>query len=122
MTDQCVLAIRFQEFHKLKPLGIGEACANADMLQRAGIVEKPEQQRANESAITFLVPPKPGNNAIAVALMFDLEHHPLVRLVRSRYRLGNNAVETCALKSAKPIRGDAAIASRRCHVDGRRNS
>ncbi len=79
-----VLAIGREEFCELPPLLVREARADADVLQRAGVVEKAEQQRADMRALAFLVPAKAGNDAVAIALVLDLEHHALVRLVGSR--------------------------------------
>ena len=41
---QARLAVGCEEFYKLAALLIREARADADMLQRAGVVEKAEQQ------------------------------------------------------------------------------
>src|SRR5262245_29803985 len=56
------------------------------------------------------MPAKAGNDTIALALVLDLEHHALVGLVRSQNRLGDDAVETSALKATKPVRRYARIA------------
>src|SRR5215468_756645 len=50
------------------------------------------------------MPAEPGDHAIAVALVLDLQHHALVGLVGACEWLGHDTVETCAFKSAKPIR------------------
>ena len=84
MIGERVLAIGREEFYQLPALLVREARADADMLQRARIVEKAEQQRADSRALAFLVPSKPGDDAVAIALVFDLEHHALVRLVGRR--------------------------------------
>src|SRR5882724_546800 len=115
-----ILTIGREKFHELSSLRVREARADADMLQRAGIVEEPEQQRANIRAIAFLVPPKPGDDAVAIALVFDLEHHALVRLVGPRNRLGYDTVETGAFEAAKPIRRDARVAGCGRQMDRRR--
>ena len=104
VSGQRVLAVWREEFYKLASLLFREARADADMLQRAGVVEKAEQERADSRALTLLVPAKAGNDTIAIALVLDLEHHALVGFVGSRNRLGDDAVETGALEATKPIR------------------
>ena len=79
-----IFAVGREKFDQLAALLVGEARAHADVLQRARIVEKPEQQRADQRALAFLVPAKARNHAIAVALVLHLEHHALVRLVGAR--------------------------------------
>src|SRR5260370_364120 len=106
VIGQRVLAIRRQVFYQRAPLLVREARAHAHMLQRAGIVEESEQQRADGRALALLVPSKPGDHAVAIPLVFDLEHHALVRFVGPRNRLGHDAIETSALEAAKPIRRD----------------
>ena len=61
-----------------------------------------------------------GHHAIAIALVFHLEHHALVRLVESRGRLGHDAVETRAFEAAKPIGRDARFAGCGSQVERRR--
>src|SRR5215472_2272463 len=90
------------------------------MLQGAGSVEEAQQQRADKCALTFLVPAKSCDHAVAIALVLDLEHHAFVGLVGSRRKLGHDAVKTCALKAAKPVCGDAAVGGGRGQMDGRR--
>ena len=120
MSGERVLAIRREEFRELPALLLREARADADVLQRARIVEKAEQQRADRGALALLVPSKAGNHAVAIALVLDLEHHALVRLVGPGNRLGHHAVETRAFEAAKPIRRDARFAGCRRQMDRRR--
>jgi hypothetical protein len=47
-------------------------------------VKQAEQKRADRGAVASFVPSKPSHDAIAVALMLDLEHHALVRDRKSR--------------------------------------
>jgi hypothetical protein len=79
------------------------------MLQHSGAVVEPEQQRADFRALALLMPSETGHHAIAIALVFDLEHDAPVRLVNARSRLGNYAVETGALETPKPVRRDARV-------------
>ena len=74
-------AITCEKFDQLPALLVREAGADANVLQGAVIVEKPEQQRADRGALAFLVPANPGDHAVAIALVFHLEHHTFVRLV-----------------------------------------
>ena len=83
MRGKRVPAVWREIFRKFPALLFGEAGADADVLQRPRIVEKAEQQRSDSRALTFLVPPKSGDNAVAIALVLNLEHHALVRLIRA---------------------------------------
>jgi len=101
-----ILAIGRQELKKFLALLVREACANADMLQGAGVVEKPEQQRADIRAVAFLVPSESRYDAIAIPLVFDLEHHALVRLIGPCLRLCDHAVDrwSMACNFGRPAR------------------
>ena len=58
------------------------------------------------ASVTGLVHPVPGHHAVRGALVLDLEHHPLVRLVGDRQRLGDHPVEAGALELVEPaLRG-----------------
>src|SRR5690348_3657814 len=83
--------------------------AHADVLQRAAVIIKSQKQRTNRRALAFLVPAKSRDYAIAVALMLHLEHDALVRLIRSRDRLGYHAIQARAFKSPKPIRSHRSV-------------
>ena len=96
-------AIRREELDQLAPLRVGEACADADMLEVAGIVVEAEQQRADGRALAVLVPAEAGDDAVAFALVLDLEHDPLVGLVEPRCLLGDDAVEAGALEAPEPV-------------------
>src|SRR5579872_1279608 len=94
------------------------------MLQRAAIVKKAEKQRTHQRAIAFLVPTKAGHHTIAFPFVLHFEHNALVGFVSTGGRLGNDAVESGALKAAKPVGGDFAIAGCGSDMDrrgGRRN-
>ena len=55
---------------------------DADVLQLAGVVVEPEQQRADGACRSpRLVPAEAGDDAVALALVLHLQHHALVRLV-----------------------------------------
>ena len=68
VIGQRVLAIGREEFDEFPALLLREARADTDVLQTARIVEQPEQQRTDRSALAFLVPAKSGNHAVAIAL------------------------------------------------------
>jgi hypothetical protein len=51
--------------------------------------------------------------------VFDLEHHPLVRLVRHVERFRDHAVEPGAFELVEPPLGDVAVGRGRRHVDRR---
>ena len=67
-----------------------------------------------------LVPAEAGDDAVGRALVLDLEHRPLARLVRRVEPLGDDAVETGALEPVEPVRGGRPVARRRRQVDRRR--
>src|SRR5579883_797192 len=94
MIFERVLPIRFQKLHQLQAHLIAEAGAHADVLQRAGIVVQTEQQRADAARLAFFVPAETGGDAIAIALVLDLQHDALVRLVAEVERLGDDAIES----------------------------
>src|SRR6185369_4700169 len=62
VRGKSVLSVRRQVVYKLTPDPFGEARADSDMLQRAGFVEKTEQQRAESGSGAVLVPSKPGDD------------------------------------------------------------
>ena len=109
MIGESVAPLWSQKSHKFLSPGLREARANADVLQRAGIVIQAKQKRAHRSALASFVPSKAGHDAIAVALMLDLEHHALVRLIGAGNWLGHDAIETRAFKAPEPIGCDIWI-------------
>src|SRR3989442_928927 len=72
-----ILAIGRAEWRELAALLLREARADADVLQRARIVKKAEQQGADIRAISFLVPSKTGNDAVAIALVLATASLPV---------------------------------------------
>src|ERR1700687_4346303 len=104
MIGESVATIGREKFAQFLALGLGEARTYADVLQRARIVIEAEQKGADRVAIASFVPSKAGHDAIAVALMLDLEHHALVGLIGAGNRLGHNPVEAGAFKPPEPIR------------------
>src|SRR5688500_3176335 len=89
------------------------------MMERALVVEQPEQQRADAVLVTLLVPAKARHDTIAVALVLDLEHHALVRLVGHGPRLRDDAVEPGAFEACKPICCDRNVWRGRRQIQGR---
>ena len=119
MIDERIAAIRREELDQLSALVLGEARAHADVLQRSRIIEQAEQQRADRGLRRTLVPSKARDHAIAIALVLDLEHHALVRLIGARGRLGHDAVETGAFEAAEPVGGDILIVGCRRQMERR---
>src|SRR4051812_38814506 len=66
-----------------------------------------------------LVPAEAGNGAVRRALVLDLDHRPLARLVRPIEPLCDDAVEPGALEPVEPVDGSGAVGRRRCQVDRR---
>src|SRR5271170_3331314 len=112
MAQRRVLVIRRKVLDELLALFPGEAGADADMLERPGIVVKAEQQRADGGTIAFLVPAKAADHAVAFPLVLDLEHRPLVRLVNAGERLGHHSIESRSLEAPEPVSGDLPVAGR----------
>ena len=92
---------RLQLGEQLPPLGHREGADDADGRERAVILVQPEQQRADRVG-AGLVQPVAGDDAVGRALVLDLEHDALVRLVGDRQRLGDDAVEARALELVEP--------------------
>ena len=120
VSSKRVLTVRREEFYQFASLLFREARADADVLQRAGVIEKAEQERADHCTLTVLMPAKTGNDTVTVALVLDLEHHALIRFVGSQNRFSDDAVETGAFEAAKPVRRNAQFASCGCQVEWRR--
>ena len=67
-----VLTIGSEKLYQLLPFCVGEARADSDVLEIAAVVVQAEQERADFGFLTALVPAEAGDDAIAVALVFDL--------------------------------------------------
>src|SRR5271156_5375814 len=119
MIDQSVATIRRQKSYQFLPFGLREARADADVLQLARIVIQAKQKGADRRALASLVPSKAGHDAIAVALMLDLEHDALVRLIGAGNWLGHDAIEARAFKAPEPIGRDTWIAGCGSEMDWR---
>jgi len=76
-----ILSIWSEKFHQLLPSRIGEAGADADMLQVSVIIIETQQQRPDLRFLAPLVPAKSGDDAIALALVLHLQHDSLVRFI-----------------------------------------
>src|SRR4029077_3319130 len=88
----------------------------ANMLQRAFFIIEPKQERA-DGVLAALVPAKSRHHTVAGADMLDLDHRALSRLIRSRRRLGDHAVQPRALEALQPVDGDLAVARHRREVE-----
>ena len=88
-------------------------------MEDALVVEQAEQQRADVRARTVLVPAEPRDDAVGGALMLDLEHRSLARLVWGIEPLRDHAVQPRTFESVEPVGGGRAIRRRRRQVDGR---
>src|SRR5437763_3124544 len=81
MIHEGVSAIWREIIDQFSALLLCEARANPDMLQVTRVVEQAEKQRADCAPLAVLVPSKPGNDAIAISLVLDLEHYAFAGLV-----------------------------------------
>src|SRR5882762_5156207 len=122
MIGERVTPIGRQKFYQLLPFGLREARAYSHVLQRARIVIQAEQKRTHCRSLASFVPSKAGHDAIAVALMLDLEHHAFVRLIGAGDRLRHYTVEARALKTPEPIRCDCWFTRCRSQMDWRRRA
>src|SRR5207248_9751551 len=68
-------AIRIEKFSQFPALLSAEAGTNSDVLQGAAMVKESQEQRADESAITLLVPATSCHDTVAVAPVLHLKHH-----------------------------------------------
>jgi hypothetical protein len=114
-----VLAIGSEKFHQLSPLHVGEAGANAYVLQRARVVEQTEQERADQILVALLVPTKASHHAVTVAFVLYLQHHPLVGLVGAVARLRHHSVQAGAFEAREPIGGHDRVGGSGRQVQGR---
>ena len=65
------------------------------------------------------MPAKTRHHTVAVPLMLHLQHHPLVRLIRSIYRLRHHSIQPRPLKSLEPVRRHTLVPSRGGHMHRR---
>ena len=119
MVIEGVFAIRCEEGDEFLAFGQGEAGADSDVLERSGVVIEAKQERADGGSFGVLVPAEAGDDAVAVALMLDLEHGAFVGLVGSVEELGHDAVEAGAFEALEPVFGDGMVAGGGGLVDGR---
>ena len=89
-------------------LAIGNAPITPTDASVAVIAVQPEQQRADR-VVAGLVHAVARDHAVGGALMLDLEHHPLVRLIGPRQRFGDHAVEAGALELVEPPLGGRQV-------------
>ena len=94
-----VLAIGLEEGYEFFALGGGEAGADAYVLELAGVVVEAEEEGADGSSLPVFVPAEAGDNAVAVALVLDLEEGALVGGVGAVEGLGDDAVEAGAFEA-----------------------
>src|SRR6266852_3233292 len=119
MIGKSVVTIGSQKSHQFLAFSLREARAHADVLQRPRAVKQAEQKRADRRAVASFVPSKSSHDAIAVALMLNLEHHALVGLIGAGNRLCHNPVEARAFKAPEPIRRDSWFTRCRSQMDWR---
>ena len=93
---------------------------HADVMERALVVEQPEQERSDVGARPVLVPAESGDDAVGRSLVLDLQHRPLARLVLVAEALRDDAIEPCALEPMEPVLGEGSVRRGRREMDRRR--
>src|SRR6185369_16058930 len=111
MVGERVVTVGLEELDELAALLLGEAGADADVLERTGYVVKAEEQRTNGLVLGVFVPAEAGDNTVAVTLVLDLQHGSFVRLIGAGKRLGDYAVEACAFEAPEPVLRSSCVAS-----------
>jgi hypothetical protein len=89
------------------------------VVQVAIAVVQPEKQRTDVRARAVLVPPEPGDDAFGRALVLDLQHRPLARLIGRIESLCDDTVESGTLESVEPVGSERDVRGRRREMDGR---
>ena len=116
VVRQRILAVGAKECEELPPLFLCKAGADANVLERSSVVIQSQQKGANGVVLALLIPAKAGDDAVAIALMLQLEHDPLVRFVGAFHRLDHDSIEARTFKALKPVGGDGSFCSCRCQV------
>src|SRR5215211_2645286 len=81
---------------------------HSDTGELTGVFVKPQQQGPN-AVRAALVHPIAGDDTVGSALVLDLEHGALVRLVRASQRLGHHPVKASALELGEPLDREVMI-------------
>src|SRR5437867_10955054 len=87
-----------------------ERRGDPDVMEAALVVVEAEQERADVRARAVLVPPEAGHDAVRRALVLELEHRPLARLVLRVEPFRDHAVESGSLEAVEPVDGRGAVA------------
>ena len=95
----------------------GERARDPDVMERALVIEQPQEQGADVRARPVLVPSEASDDTIRRALMLDLEHRALAGLIRRVELLGDDTIETGALEVIEPFGRERAVAGGRRQVD-----
>src|SRR6478735_11285657 len=119
MSLEGTLAERRELRHQRLALVPSERARDPDVVEVALSVEQPQEETADVSAGTVLVPPEARDDAVGGALVLDLEHRPLARQVRALEPFRDDAVEARALEAVEPVRRQRAIPGRGREVDRR---
>ena len=74
------------------------------MLELAGVVPQPEQQRADHRARSVLVPAEARHHAVRGAQVLDLGHLALAGQVAQLGALGDHPIQAGSLEDLEPVR------------------
>ncbi len=111
------LSERRELAHELLARGHRKRRRDADVLKRAFLVVKPEEQRAHARAGPILVPAKSCDDAVGRSRVFHFDHRALARLVDTVLRFRHHAIKTRAFEPREPVRGRFGVARHRRQID-----
>jgi hypothetical protein len=111
--------IRLEKLDQLSSFCLCEAGTDTDVLQIPRLIEETKQERSDRLSLTVLMPTKACNDTIAIALVFHLEHHSLIRHVSSRNGFSNYTIQSGSFETPKPIPCSRYVSGRWCDVQRR---
>src|SRR4029079_5231464 len=109
MAFDRVLAERRQLLDQGSTAVPGERRRDADVIELAGVVVQPEEERPDVRAGTVLVPAEAGHDAVGRSLVLDLEQGALARLVRGVESFRDDAIEAGSLETVEPVGRRGAV-------------
>src|ERR1700748_2121233 len=90
------------------------------MLQIPRLIEKSQEKRAYRRTLSIFVPSKSCYDAVAVPLVFNLQHHALVSLISAGDILRHYSIETGTFKTPEPVGSNSPSISCGLYINRRR--